>query len=675
MSALRQTCGWLAAWIGLASPLAEASETEAAELAGSASCRECHGEFHEKWSTSWHSLSLRPFTSAVAASELVPPAGAFRLGEESCRVELEASRVVVTQAGEERTYAIDRLLGGREVIYFLTPLEGGRLQVLPMGYDVRRKEWFEIASSTVRHFEVTEVAAVDWRAPAYTFNASCYGCHVSHGQHHYDPAQDRLTSSWAEPGISCEACHGPAGAHVRLARSLPSDAQPGDWKIARLRDLPAERADSLCGMCHGKLTPITSRFAPGERLLDHYDVTGYEDLDFGVDGRDRGENYTYASWRMNRCALEGEMSCAHCHTSSGRYRFTEHNANAACLPCHEERVANASAHSRHLPESTGNRCVACHMPRTEFARMSRHDHSLRPPMPALTLAHGSPNACNDCHADRDAAWADARVREWHARDFQAPVLRAAGLIADARRQDWRRMGEMTEWLGNSPREEMFATSLIRLWANADDDRKWPALIAALSDASPLVRSSAARGLHGHLNAEAIAGLKPLLTDEYRLVRIHAAATLARLAVGGFSAEDRAAFDLAAAEWVTAMAARGDDAEALHELGHFHLDQGELQEASTAFEQSLQLRPDKLETLVSAATVGFRMGTLDLAESYLRRAMAVAPNESAPSFNLGILLEKQRRWDEAGQAYRQALGVTPGHEEAARRLAELQVNLE
>ena len=333
---------------------------------GRRDCRECHEESHEKWSTSWHGLSVRPFTAAGGASELVPPVGALRLGEESYRVELEASRVVVTNGEKESIYTIDWLVGGREVIYFLTPLEGGRLQVLPMGYDARRQEWFEIASSTVRHFELTEVAAVDWRAPAYTFNAACYGCHVSHGQHRYDPTQDRLTSSWAEPGISCETCHGPAAAHVRLARSLPSDAQPGDWKIARLRDSSAERADSLCGTCHGKLTPITSRFAPGERLLDHYDVIGYEDLDFGVDGRDRGENYTYASWRMNRCALEGEMSCAHCHTSSGRYRFTELNANAACLPCHEERVANASAHSRHPAESTGNRCVACRMPRTNL---------------------------------------------------------------------------------------------------------------------------------------------------------------------------------------------------------------------------------------------------------------------------------------------------------------------
>jgi Flp pilus assembly protein TadD len=148
-----------------------------------------------------------------------------------------------------------------------------------------------------------------------------------------------------------------------------------------------------------------------------------------------------------------------------------------------------------------------------------------------------------------------------------------------------------------------------------------------------------------------------------------------LPVTGFSAEERKAFELAAAEFVAAMRARGDDAEALHELGHFHLDIGELKEANAAFERSLKLRPDKLETLVSAATARYRSGAFDLAEMHLRRAMAVAPAESAPRFNLGIVLEKQMRWQEAGQAYEQALELTPGHAGAARRLAELDAHAE
>lgn len=37
------------------------------------------------------------------------------------------------------------------------------------------------------------------------------------------------------------------------------------------------------------------------------------------------------------------------------------------------------------------------------------------PEPGLTMrfgAHGSPNACNECHADRSAAWAAERVEVW-----------------------------------------------------------------------------------------------------------------------------------------------------------------------------------------------------------------------------------------------------------------------
>jgi hypothetical protein len=45
--------------------------------------------------------------------------------------------------------------------------------------------------------------------------------------------------------------------------------------------------------------------------------------------------------------------------------------------------------------------------------MGRSDHSMRPPTPATTIAFHSPNACNLCHADHDAAWADQWVRKWY----------------------------------------------------------------------------------------------------------------------------------------------------------------------------------------------------------------------------------------------------------------------
>ena len=41
----------------------------------------------------------------------------------------------------------------------------------------------------------------------------------------------------------------------------------------------------------------------------------------------------------------------------------------------------------------------------------RHDHSFRIPRPDLTVSLGVPNACNQCHTDRNAAWAAAEIRK------------------------------------------------------------------------------------------------------------------------------------------------------------------------------------------------------------------------------------------------------------------------
>ncbi len=173
---------------------------------------------------------------------------------------------------------------------------------------------------------------------------------------------------------------------------------------------------------------MTDTFKPGDRFFDHYNLTTLEDDDFYPDGRDLGENYTYTLWRMSPCVKSGQLDCMHCHTSSGRFRQKD-DPNKACLPCHKERVENFTDHTRHKADSPGSQCIACHMPMTEFARMRRSDHSMLPPTPAATLQFESPNACNICHTDKDAAWADGYVRKWHTRDYQKPILNFQYLIS------------------------------------------------------------------------------------------------------------------------------------------------------------------------------------------------------------------------------------------------------
>ena len=108
-----------------------------------------------------------------------------------------------------------------------------------------------------------------------------------------------------------------------------------------------------------------------------------------------------------------------------------------------------------------------------------------PPAPSATIAYKSPNACNICHADKDAAWGDTYVREWRTRDYQAPLLKRAALIDAARKRDWSKLPEMLAYIQGKDRDEVFATSLIRLISTVQDQKVLAALLTAAKDPSPL----------------------------------------------------------------------------------------------------------------------------------------------------------------------------------------------
>ncbi|MBM4025089.1 MAG: ammonia-forming cytochrome c nitrite reductase subunit c552 [Planctomycetes bacterium] len=703
--------------------------------AGSASCRECHESFYELWAPSHHGRAMQLYTPEFAQANLTAPNGPIKIGaheylacvgpEEGWILERgpqardlspvaqpSLSSPLLDKEGwvtsHESRLPILHVLGGKNVYYFLTPLERGRLQTLPLAYDVRTKQWFDTAASGVRHFpHAGPDTPVHWTDSMYTFNTSCHGCHVSQLSTNYDLKTDTYRTTWAEPGINCEACHGPAQEHVRVCRTkgvssvkleVSSDASalqtsnlklqtPFDLKIIRTKPFNAEQMNSLCASCHAKMSPVSPSFTPGERYFDHFDLTTLEHPDFYPDGRDLGENYTMTSWHMSPCVKSGKLDCMHCHTSSGRYRFrpaegvmrraeethdaqrlTHDEANAACLPCHQARVENAPAHTHHAAGSAGNRCVSCHMPMTEFARMTRSDHSMLPPTPAATLQFQSPNACNLCHTDKDAAWADQQVRQWRKRDYQQPVLERAALVGAARRGDWSRLSDILAYIGSKDRDEIVAASLLRLLYRCESPAKWPAVLKALrEDPSPLVRAAAAQALEGHATEESLQALGKAAGDAYRLVRVRAAGALAGIPAERFPGEHRATVARAAEELLEALGARPDDYASQYNLGNFHLQRGEQAKALASYEHAIKLRPDFVPPHVNIAFVHNARGHNDQAEASFRRALALEPNSPVIHLNLAMLLGEMNRPQEAQQAFRRTLELDPNSAVAAYNL--------
>jgi len=642
---------------------------------GAAGCRKCHEKFHHLWATSHHGLAMQPFTADLARTKLPLDGQDVTVGQHTYRPEMAGDAGHVRQTGPEgeRILPIAHVMGGKNVYYALTPLDRGRLQVLPIAYDVRAKRWYDMASSGVRHFaDGPADAPLPWTDAAFTFNTSCHSCHVSQLQTNYDIATNSYRTTWAEPGINCETCHGPAGEHVRVCEEAPDDHVPEDLAILSYKTFTVAQANTTCAPCHAKMTPVTAGFRPGDSYFDHYDLVSLEHADFYPDGRDLGENYTYTSWRMSPCATSGKLGCIHCHTSSGRYRFAGDKADNACLPCHKDRVANAPKHTHHPPDKPSVPCVACHMPTTRFARMARSDHSMRPPTPAATLAYKSPNACNLCHTKKteDAKWADRCVRKWHENDYQKPVLDRASLIAAARARDWRRLDEMEAHITAPNRDEMYAVGLIRLLTGCTDQRKYPVLIEALSDPSPLVRSSAADGLTGAVTPIIGRALIGMVADDTRLVRIRAARALASYPRRIWQPEELARLDRATKELEASFASRPDDWASHYNKGNYLSARQDVRGALASYEMATALRPRAVGPLVNASLLYAALGRRAEAQQALTTALSHAPDNAAVHLNMGLLLAEKPDLAAAERHLRAAVKADPTMAQAAHNLGVL-----
>ena len=645
-----------------------------ATASGSSQCQSCHPAFYKKWATSYHGLAMQPFSAGLAKSALEPQKEAIRIGGFAYRVLLEGEAGFVEESGPNgvRRLPMQHAMGGKNTYYFLTPMERGRLQVLPLAYDVQKKAWYDMSASGVRmHAEGPADRPIPWTDPAYTFNTSCYGCHVSQLRTNYDLKSDTYNSTWREPGINCETCHGDGEAHVALYKKDPN-AKHKDMRIRRITQLTVLQRSEMCAPCHAKMSPVSSGYEATQRFFDHYDLVTLEDADYYPDGRDLGENYTYTSWLMSPCIRGGKLDCIHCHTSSGRYRFSTENPSGACLPCHQERVANSAAHSHHEAGTPGGNCIDCHMPKTRFANMNRSDHSMLPPTPAATLKFQSPNACTHCHKDKGASWADAKVRQWHKIDYQQPVLERATLVDAARKGLWDKLPATLAYIQDPRGDNVTQASLLRLLRSCDDPRRLPVILKALQHPNPLLRAAAASSVGGPVTPETRDALVRATGDEYRLVRIRTAASLAGVPTGDLPAAQQESVRKATDELIASFNARADDFANHTNLGNFYMDQGRLDQSIQSFETAIRLRPDSVGTLVNASMAYSRAGRMADAERVLDQALRLAPKNAPANFNRGLLLAELGRKAEAENSLRMVLTTDPNFAPAAFNLCVLMM---
>jgi hypothetical protein len=152
----------------------------------------------------------------------------------------------------------------------------------------------------------------------------CGPCHTTG----YRPTgnQDNLpgiVGTWAEPGIQCEACHGPGSLHA---------ANPYGVKPQVVRD------SELCGKCHrrGAVEMVDAK----DGFIEHHEQ--YEEL-------------FQSKHVILKCSL-----CHDPHTGVRQLREAKKpTTRTQCTNCHFEKAAHQSDAHKAMEVA----CIECHMPR------------------------------------------------------------------------------------------------------------------------------------------------------------------------------------------------------------------------------------------------------------------------------------------------------------------------
>jgi predicted CXXCH cytochrome family protein len=324
--------------------------------------------------------------------------------------------------------------------YWVPSNEGNSQLSLPFTYLFDDKRWVPRGDVFLH--------PPDERHPEQVWNVGCIRCHTTAGQPLALGGGWKIESKVAELGIACEACHGPAEAHVAanqnpVRRYWQHLRGGGDPTIVNPARLSPARGSEVCGQCHS-LTDVSEdielgegkTYVPGDELEktmpllrplrstpalqrhgaeDPLYLQGY----FWADGTIRVSSRDYSAMIESKCMTGNKLWCGSCHSlhesDPVNLLATDKQADAGCLQCHAAIGGAGSAHTHHRSDSVGSRCDNCHMPHTVYGLLKgiRNHRIDSPKVTGTSGGSERPNACNLCHVDRSLGWTAQQLAQWY----------------------------------------------------------------------------------------------------------------------------------------------------------------------------------------------------------------------------------------------------------------------
>ena len=691
------------------------------EFVANTTCLTCHAAQAAEWAASHHAHAMEPASSSSVRGDF--NGRVFQQDGSTARFYRRDAKYFVHTEGPDAKpgeFEIAYAFGVEPLQQYLIAMPGGRLQALQIAWDTQKKQWFNLRG----HEKTPPGDALHWTGRSQTANTMCITCHTTAFQKNFDPVKDSFASVWKEANVSCQACHGPGEQHLRWAQTLTEKGAARAAEIAPNKGLTVDlqakagKTQDSCAACHSRRSELSAQPMAGQPLLDNYLPSLLREGLYYADGQQRDEVYVDGSFRQSKMFRKG-VTCTNCHNPhSGK---TKLEGNALCLQCHGSPANplfptaaakpaasyDSPAHHFHQQGSAGAQCVNCHMPSKAYMQIQlRPDHSLRIPRPDLSVKTGVPNACNNCHVNKSAAWAATALAKWlgpsrHLEPHYGEAFaayRAGSPGAD------QALVALIGPIGSGSDKAMApivrASALDALRDNAQTGLA--ARIQGLYDPDDAVRTAAVDGLALLPPGQRLELLAPRLSDPVRAVRLAAARCLSSIPRQQFSIEAGAAFDqalqeyiavqkvsadmpgarlnlavvyqntgqtsLVEGEYLAALRLDPDFTPARLNLAQFYATQARVPDAERVLQEGLAREPKVGEMHYSLALLLAQDGNLPAALDSLKKAASLLPHRGRVQYNLALAYQRSGQLKQAEQAYLQAASTDPNDGDVLYALA-------
>jgi len=330
-----------------------------ASFVGDQVCAECHKERVISQRQSSMGMAMESVTESIILS--THPVMTFEIGNYKYEIARRDNQSIytVTDGKEKITLPVLYAFGqGKAGQTYVLQYDGAYFESLVSYYNEIKGLDFTMGAARAIPGSLKEAIGRRMSRPD---TLKCFSCHATGAVSGGQLQLDKMV-----PGVRCEACHGPGGAHAAAGKS----GQPNAGLIFNPARLSGdELSQDFCASCHRGNEEFS--------LLRSLEIN----------------NVRFQPYRIfkSKCYSDDRrISCTACHNPHEVMKEDAAYYDAKCLSCHQsgvkkERPAASSADNPDAPIIAGRcrvgakNCSSCHMPKIEppGAHFKFTDHYIR----------------------------------------------------------------------------------------------------------------------------------------------------------------------------------------------------------------------------------------------------------------------------------------------------------